>query len=232
MSLKQKKEKYEQLYGDIPTEEDSRMNYLLELLKFRESELPFIKKMGKFLKNIKTKKHTFILYLIPEPTPRPRLSGTGTFYVKGAKDNYRLFTEIVKAAGNLPIITTATKLDLISYLPTPKSMNRFEKYFAELGLVNALSIPDWDNLAKTYSDMIQKNLILNDNLIYDGRSRKFYSIKPRIELTVEYQLAYDCTYNRKKVESSRFYMELYEDEASRFCKQLDTVLDLMKKGET
>lgn len=229
MSLKQKAEKYKQLYGDIPEENDTRMEYLLEFLKFRESELPFIKRMVKHLKNIKTRTYSFTLYLVPEPTPRPRVSATGIFYVKGAKDNYKLFNEIIQTAGNYPLITTATKLDLISYLPTPRSMNRFEKYFAELGLVNAVSIPDWDNLAKTYSDMIQKNLILNDNLIYDGRSRKFYSIKPRIELKVEFQLAYDCTYNRKKIETSRFYSEA---DATRFVQQLDTVLDLMKKGES
>ena len=54
------------------------------------------------------------------------------------------------------LITTACKFYCDCYFPIPKSMTKNEKLRAELKLVNHLSKPDWDNLGKTYSDMIQK----------------------------------------------------------------------------
>lgn len=223
-----KKEKYEHLYGDIPKEEDARMNFLLSQLNFKKQEIPFIHTMKNLLMHIPKKKEAFTLFLVPEPTPRPRFSSkTHSFYVKGARDNFELFQEILDELDEIPVICTASSLKLTSYLPTPKAMNRFEKYFAELGLIKPISIPDWDNLAKTYSDMIQKNLILNDSIIWQGISTKRYSIKPRIELEIEYDLAYDCSFNRKKIEASRYYRET---DSSRFIRDLETVLELMKKG--
>lgn len=223
-----KKEDYNSRYGDIPTEEDERMNYLLDILKFKKSDFDFINKMYRLLKSIQSNTYKFTLYLTPEPCPRPRYSKKfHSFYVKGAKENQELFREIVNAVGGLPKITTATKIKIVSYLPTPSGMNRFEKYFAELGLVHTLSIPDWDNLAKTYCDMIQNNLLINDSLIWSGKSVKHYSIKPRIEIEVSYAEAYDCTFNRKRIESSRHYNELIQD---RFEIELETVLELIKKG--
>lgn len=186
--------------------------------------MPFIKEMHKKLLNIKTEKLHFVLYLVPEPTPRPRTTfNTRNFYVKGAKDNNDLFKEIMNSMEDMYLITTGTKITVKNYLPTPSGMNRFEKFFAELGLVRALTTPDWDNLAKAYCDMIQKNLIINDSLIWSGTSIKNYSIKPRIELTIEYDKSYDCTFNRKKVELSKYYME---ENKKRFDESLKTILKL------
>lgn len=223
-SMKKKIEEYEKIYGDVPSDERERLHYLLQQLKFRVSELPFIDDMYKKLQKMKKETYRFILYLIPEPSPRPRTSGrTHKFYVKGAKDNNTLFYEILQLIEELPLITTSTEIKLVSYLPTPKSMNRFEKFFAELGYVHALTIPDFDNLAKTYCDMIQKNLLINDSLIWKGESVKFYSIKPRIDLQISFFESYDCTYNRKRMESSKVYME---EDKTRFDQALETVLRL------
>lgn len=223
-SFKQKTELYKKTYGKVPEDYDDRMLLLLEHLRFREKELPFIKEMHKKLLNMKTEKLRFVLYLIPEPTPRPRTTfNTRTFYVKGAKDNNDLFAEIMGAIEDMYLITTATKITVENYLPTPSGMNRFERFFSELGLVKALTTPDWDNLAKAYCDMIQKNLIINDSLIWSGTSIKKYSIKPRIDLTIEFDKNYDCTFNRKKVELSKYYLQ---ENRSRFNESLKTILKL------
>jgi hypothetical protein len=87
-------------------------------------------------------------------------------------------------------------------------MNRIDKILSELKLIRPMVKPDWDNAGKTYSDMIQKHLLLEDCLIIDGRTRKFYSIKPRIEINIKYMKKYDCKYNKKKIESWKFYEEL------------------------
>ena len=107
----------------------------------------------------------------------------------------------------------------------PSAMNRYERFFAELGYIKPLSVPDWDNLAKTYTDMVQKGLILNDSLIWKGESIKFYSVKPRIDLSITYTKSYDCTYNRKHVEKSQFYLA---EDKERFDSSLRTVLSLNK----
>lgn len=215
---------YDEIFGHIPLDAEERMLYLLSKLKFREKELPVIEKFYKKLKSMKTTSYSFILYLVPEPTPRPRTSSrTHTFYVKGAKENHNLFKEIMNTIGDVPIITTPTQIEIVSYLPTPKSMNRLETFFAEIGLIKPVSIPDWDNLAKAYCDMIQKNLIINDSLIWSGSSIKRYSIKPRIEMTLTFDKAYDCKFNRDRIEKSVFYQA---EDRSKFDTSLRTILHL------
>ena len=68
-----------------------------------------------------------------------------------------------------------------------------------MGLIYPINKPDWDNLGKTYSDMIQDYLIADDALIIKGTSEKFYSIKPRIEIEIEYMEDFDSTFNRNKM---------------------------------
>ena len=55
--------------------------------------------------------------------------------------------------------------------------------------------------------MIQKHLILEDSNITDGRVQKFYSIRPRIEIHIEYMDKYDSKYNKRRIESRKEYKE-------------------------
>ena len=68
-----------------------------------------------------------------------------------------------------------------------------------MGFIYPVSKPDWDNLAKAYCDMIEGTLIYNDSLVIDGRSRKRYSIKPRIEITLSYMEDFDSQFNKNKI---------------------------------
>lgn len=227
-TLKQKLCEYKKLYSHLPDNKKDLLVYLIKELKFSYKDIPKINSIYKNFINRKTEKLSFVLYLVPEPTPRPRTSfRTKVFYVRQSGENHALFTEIVNEVGNLPIITTACKYRLNSYLPTPQAMNKYEKFFAELGLIQAESVPDWDNLGKAYSDMIQKNLLLNDSLIVDGRSVKYYSIKPRIEVEIEYFKDYSCTFTRRKIENSKFYQDT---DIERVDTAMETIL--RRKGET
>ena len=86
------------------------------------------------------------------------------------------------------------------YIPTPESMKTEDKILAEMGYIRPLSKPDFDNVAKTYADMIQDSLILDDALIIKGISEKYYSIKPRIEIDIKYMKEFDSIFNKKKIE--------------------------------
>ena len=79
-------------------------------------------------------------------------------------------------------------------------MSKVDTVLAELGLIRPITKPDWDNLAKTYCDMIQGLLIKDDRLIVDGSLQKYYSIKPRVEVRLSYMESYDSNFTRKKIE--------------------------------
>ena len=194
--LKIEKE-YKEKYGNVPIDDRERISYLLKgrhlnrCNRFVDDEIRRISK-------IKWKRISFTIYLIPKPTPRPRLGRSGVFYVKGAADNKKYFKKFIEGK-DIPLISTPTKFYCVSYLPIPTSMNIVDRLCAELGFIYPLSEPDWDNLAKAYCDMTQDTLLVNDSIIVDGCSKKRYSCKPRIEITLEYMEEFDSPYNMKKM---------------------------------
>ena len=56
-----------------------------------------------------------------------------------------------------------------------------------------------DNLIKTYTDMLKGALLYDDSIIYKGVSEKYYSVKPRIEITIQYMTDFDSDFNKKKI---------------------------------
>ena len=194
--LKMEKE-YNELYGDIPSDYEGRLDYLIKDMKLSKFKVPIMKYLNKILK-IKWNKLSYTIYLLPKATPRPRMGNRGVFYVKGAKDNKKFFENFIKDQDIL-LITTPVKFYCTSYFPIPKSMSSAEKIAAELGFIRPVSKPDWDNVGKAYCDMIQDILIYDDSLVVEGVSKKFYSVKPRIEITIEYMEDYDCEFNKKKI---------------------------------
>ena len=186
---------YLEKYGDIPFDNISRIDMLLNNSNLSRYKVGVIQTIKNIL-NIKWKKINFTIYLVPSATPRPR-SSNGIFYVKGAKDNKKFFKKHM--ADDVELITTPCRFKCITYAPIPNSMNTVEKICAELGFISPISKPDWDNLAKTYCDMIQGLVLYDDSLIVEGSLIKKYSTKPRIEIELEYMETYDSQFNNKKM---------------------------------
>jgi len=174
---------YEELYGDIPTELEDR---ILLIDKGNPKQISH---------NWKQLNMTF--YIVPKATPRPRLARFGGFYVKGAGENKSYFRKYAKEH-DLPYINTECRIVIRCYLPTPKSMNKTNKANAEVGNIRPMSKPDFDNLAKTYCDMMNGVLISDDSIITSATVEKYYSIKPRVEMEINYMVGYDSLYNEKK----------------------------------
>ena len=190
---------YQEKYGDISKDEVTRFYQLMNSIKITNKYKCHINDIIKKRHDIKWKCIDFIIYLEPKATPRPRINRfTNSFYVQGSKDNRDIFNKFF-INENIPMITTPCKFKCVSYLPIPKTMNPIETILAELGLIYPISKPDWDNLGKTYSDMIQNTLLLDDSLIIEGISKKFYSYKPRIEIHMEYMESFDSIYNEEKI---------------------------------
>lgn len=207
--LKQIEEYYNQ-YGDIPLESDKILEYLKNKLNLTDKDFQKINEMNFHVENIPWETLKIVLPVIPKPSPRPRYSRvSGHFYVTGAAENKKLFKYYIEEV--YKIIYTQTYFSLTAYLPTPlSSMNRWEIYRAEDKKILPISNPDFDNLLKTYSDMIQEQLILNDNIITIGTCEKYYSVKPRVEIEIKYQLGFDSKFNKRRTETSTAYKNAVE----------------------
>lgn len=188
---------YIEEYGDIPTDQMERIDLIADSFNMNRCKSNISEYISK-ISSIKWKSYSFTIYLLPKATPRPRLGINGVFYVKGAADNKAIFKEYLLDK-DIPLITTPTKFRCVSYLPIPKTMKPIEKLCAELGFIYPVSKPDWDNLGKAYCDMLQDVILYDDSLVIEGISRKLYSIKPRIEITVSYMEDYDSAYNKNKI---------------------------------
>lgn len=204
-TLSKFEEEYNLKYGGIPSDEES-------LRRYAQEKYPYTpKKMDQALDRInrlKWKKVEFVLYLIPTPTPRPRYDGNH-FYVKGAAQNKKLIRKFIERH----ILYTRTEISINAYLPTPVSlMNNAEINLAEQGKIYPVGTSDVDNLMKTYLDMIQGHLLLNDNIVTKGTLEKFYSLKPRLEIKIRYQTDFDSHYNEMRITKSKAYLEEFGEE--------------------
>lgn len=207
MPSKKELELYKDNYGEVSNDCIERIYDFLDNLS--DKQLGGVRKDIENNLNTKWKSISFIFYFIPKATPRARFSGFGKhFYVSDAMNNRKLMESFVKKElSDFELITTACKFYCDCYFPIPKSMNKSEQLRAEMKLVNNLTKPDWDNLGKTYSDMIQNTIIMDDSLIIEGRVRKYYSSKPRVELTIEYADRYDSKYNMKNITKRKQYLD-------------------------
>lgn len=188
---------YNEKYGNIPKDSCGRFDYLLKTYRPKKSNKKVFDEI-KRIESIEWKTIRYTIYLLPKATPRPRSGKNGIFYVKGAKDNKKIFEKFMKNQ-DIDIITTPTKFYCTSYFPIPESMSFVEKVCAELGFIRPTSKPDWDNVAKTYCDMCQGFLLYDDSLIVEGTSQKYYSVKPRIEIIISYMTDYDSNFNKRKI---------------------------------
>lgn len=88
--------------------------------------------------------------------------------------------------GHRPIITEAISMDVINYLPIPRSWSPKKTQSAIEGKIHPISRPDWDNYGKLVSDSLNGIVYKDDSLVVDGRSRKVYSLCPRIRIIIRY----------------------------------------------
>lgn len=188
---------YEEKYGDIPAGMLDRLDYLLHSFKSNKCLKGQLINRLESCFHRKWKEIRYTIYLLPKATPRPRSTNYGFFYVKGAGDNKKLFLREINNLG-WDMIKTPVRFHCTSYLPIPNSMNNLEKVLAELGFIYPLR-PDFDNLIKTYTDMLKGTLLWDDSIIFEGISKKYYSVKPRIEIRIEYMEDFDSDFNKKKI---------------------------------
>ena len=84
-------QEYEDKYGEVPTDRDERLEYIMSKAKDRSRTFSPVKKEMERIRKIKWKTLKYTVYLVPKASPRPRRSMNGHFYVNGAADNKRFF---------------------------------------------------------------------------------------------------------------------------------------------
>lgn len=209
VSQRQKVKDYHSAYDHIPKDYMERLAYLYKEYKFTKEDMNYLFEKIDELAQVEWGWVKYIFYMDPAGSPRPRLNpNTFTFYVSGAKFTKDIFDEFKEVHSEMEVVlSTPCHLETKVYMKTPKSMSIREKLAAELELIAHINSPDWDNLGKNYCDMVQETLISNDSIVSRGEIEKFYSILPRIEVTVRFMKKYDCKYNKRVVESRKSFRE-------------------------
>lgn len=213
--LKKNTDLYKSKYKDIDQDQIERIQDFMSKKNFTDKDIRKFNDRLKHAMNVERETVKIVLYIIPESTPRPRYNFKGhNFYVKNASTNNQFMKLLVRKEESLQhYIVTPCEFTCRMYFPIPSDMNKVDTLLAEMGAIRPPIQKDWDNLGKTYSDMIQKWLLLNDALIVKGTSEKYWSLKPRVEIEITYLKEMDCKYNEKKILNSKQYKDLSEGES-------------------
>ena len=167
-----------------------------------------------------------VLYENPEGAKRPRfrLIGKSNYvneailhpsyvhvYSPNAADDHKYMHRLVESELQIlnAYVQTPCYVTINAFFKTPSSFNVTDKVLAEIGLHRNVQKPDWDNIGKKYSDMFNENIWLDDNLVISGTVNKFYSIKPRIEIYVDYLNCVTTQYYYDKITGRKDYNTEY-----------------------
>lgn len=209
LKIKSRKERiaeYNEKYSAIPYKFNEILKYLQENLKISDKEINNIKKDA--LIELETSKIFLVLYEIPLPYMRGRITPMKTIYTPLAKENSDFMSDYIeKTLNEFKKIYTPMKIKGVFYLPTPNYFNKKEKILAELGVIRPITVPDVDNIAKGYLDAFNSNLFLDDALIQDLTVSKYYSAKPRVEMTIEFLTRFNSNKQMKSLLSSKKFLD-------------------------
>ena len=110
--MKKIEKDYLDKYGNIPEDYNGRMDYLLSTLKCGRLKENLYQSID-YISSIKWKKLSYVIYIIPKGTPRPRAGKFGVFYVKGSKDNKKLFKQFMDAQKDINYYCGKAKLFIL-----------------------------------------------------------------------------------------------------------------------
>ena len=170
-------------------------NFYLNLENYKLSDFKRIaKKYREIIENNPYKTISFVYDGKPKPAPRPRLrrgslfTGGPLMYDPGAKDK-RALRNAIKSA--LPKDWKPIKGEVHIYgkfyKPIPKSYSKTDVFLCEAGIIRPEKKPDMDNYEKTLYDAANKLVFEDDCQLVTCNSDKFYSVYPRIEVTIKYR---------------------------------------------
>jgi Holliday junction resolvase RusA-like endonuclease len=131
----------------------------------------------------------FELILDGEPVGkgRPRFSRqTGHAYTpeKTARFEERLAWAAQSTMNRAPLLEGALHMTVVAYFSVPSSKSAKWKTDALAHRVRPTKKPDIDNIIKGVADALNKVVYVDDTQIVSLNTRKFYSDRPRIEISI------------------------------------------------
>lgn len=203
---KQKAKIYEQKYSNIPRDYLERLSWMYDKYHMTVAKSAHIKRIkDEMLKSLQYHKEIFVvLYEEVEGSPRPRARYVTKSNLTNSAKEYPGFIQVYSLTGAtdrkfMKQMMTNEEFDELdellcypcfieydAYIKTPNSFNSTDTYLAEMGLIRPLCKPDFDNIAKKYSDMYNGNVWIDDTLVIEGTVKKYYSILPRVEIRLKW----------------------------------------------
>ncbi|CDZ55036.1 RusA family crossover junction endodeoxyribonuclease [Neorhizobium galegae] len=121
----------------------------------------------------------------PMGKERVRSTRQGHVYTPERTVNYegRLAYAAQEVMGDRPPLDGALEVDICCYMAVPESKPKKWKAAALSGAIRPTKKPDYDNFAKI-CDALNLIVWVDDAQVVDGRIRKFYSDRPRMEIRV------------------------------------------------
>lgn len=213
MKIKTRKERekeYKKLYGNISDDIYKRLKDKLGE-DFNEDLLQdALKRIKEAHENIEYHMIKFTFYEEPIQTHRPRVNyHTRAMHVPNAKENHEAIKKFVKnLKEDISVISTPMKICLTAYLPMPNNLKPIEVLLYETEHDYAIGKPDFDNILKAYCDMIQEHIILDDDIVSSSSFDKYFSLKPRVELSIIYTNGYASEYTYKTIKNRKSFKKL------------------------
>lgn len=125
----------------------------------------------------------------PVAQGRPRattINGHVRMYDPKKSRNFKQYVRLT-ASQHAPekLLEGPLKMKVVVYRPSLKSFSKKKAKQAEEGTLRPTTRPDVDNYVKGIKDALNKVIWKDDSQVVDLSVSKFYSEKPRVEVTVE-----------------------------------------------
>lgn len=144
-----------------------------------------------------------LMYEYPFKTDRPR-SFNGHTWSPNAAEHKAYFEKALKKINKtIKMINTPGEIEIEAYLEMPSTVPPDEVILFECKLLKPVDKPDYDNIGKCYTDMFTWILTTDDDIFWRGEIRKYYSLIPRVHITIRYLKKHESDYIYKKLKSRK-----------------------------
>ena len=122
---------------------------------------------------------------IPVAKARPRVTRTHTYTPQKTKDYEELVKWSFKSAYKGQLLEGPVRIDILLFMYIPKKVSKKRRAMKEAREILPIKQPDWDNMAKSITDALNKLAYEDDNQIVEAHVYKYYSTDPRAEITIQ-----------------------------------------------
>lgn len=208
MKIKSRKQKLEEYNTQYPNRyydpEILLRNYFYQRgWNYDKAEKKAKKKLENIEINRKYETIRVVMFERPVKTDRPRAFNSH-IYSPNAAANHQYFEKAVKGiCKDIKLINTPAEIVINAYIEMPARVPPDEAILFEGRVLDIVDMPDYDNIGKAYTDMLKNVLIVDDDIFHRGEINKYYSVMPRVEIIIRYQVSHDSDYIYKKIKSRK-----------------------------